>query len=69
MAWSTSCLPPHPLQPHALGQCRGPASRQTRNVRNSPCNQATRKVLGGKVLGGAQNWTSLHPPLARAFWR
>ena len=34
-----------PVQP--LHECSGSASRQARNVRNSPCNQDQRKVLGG----------------------
>ena len=37
MARSTRpCFPPHPLSPARTGHCRGPASHQARNVRNSP---------------------------------
>ena len=48
MARSTRpCFPPHPLSPARTGHCRGPASHQARNVRNSPYNHVTPKVLGG----------------------
>ena len=45
-----------PLSP--CTHCSGSASRQARNVRNSPCNQDQRKVLGG----GAQQRTWPDPP-------